>query len=48
MAGVNNIRAPADVMMAQYAIPFCVALAHHRSARSACSTNPRSKTRSPP
>jgi 2-methylcitrate dehydratase PrpD len=33
MAGVNNIRAPADVMMAQYAIPFCVALAHHRDPR---------------
>src|SRR5262249_44650906 len=30
MAGVNNIRAPADVMMAQYSIPFCVALAHVR------------------
>jgi len=33
MAGVNNIRAPADVMMAQYAIPFCVALAHYRDPR---------------
>jgi len=33
MAGVNNIRAPADIMMAQYAIPFCVALAHHRDPR---------------
>ena len=30
MAGVNNIRAPADIMMAQYSIPFCVALAHVR------------------
>jgi 2-methylcitrate dehydratase PrpD len=30
MAGVNNIRAPADIMMAQYSIPFCVALAHLR------------------
>jgi 2-methylcitrate dehydratase PrpD len=33
MAGVNNIRAPADLMMAQYAIPFCVALAHVRDPR---------------
>jgi 2-methylcitrate dehydratase PrpD len=33
MAGVNNIRAPADVMMMQYAIPFCVALAHYRDPR---------------
>ena len=33
MAGVNNIRTPADVMLAQYAIPFCVALAHHRDPR---------------
>jgi 2-methylcitrate dehydratase PrpD len=30
MAGVNNIRSPADIMMAQYSIPFCVALAHVR------------------
>jgi 2-methylcitrate dehydratase PrpD len=30
MAGVNNIPSPADVMMAQYSIPFCVALAHLR------------------
>src|SRR5262245_61937328 len=33
MVGVNNIRAPADLMMAQYAIPFCVALAHVRDPR---------------
>ncbi len=33
MATVNNIRAPADLMMAQYSIPFCVALAHHRDPR---------------
>jgi 2-methylcitrate dehydratase PrpD len=33
MAGVNNIRSPADVMMAQYSIPFCVALAHLRDPR---------------
>jgi 2-methylcitrate dehydratase PrpD len=30
MAGVNNIPSPADIMMAQYSIPFCVALAHMR------------------
>jgi 2-methylcitrate dehydratase PrpD len=33
MAKVNNIRAPADIMMAQYSIPFCVALAHVRDPR---------------
>jgi 2-methylcitrate dehydratase PrpD len=30
MAKVNNIPLPADIMMAQYSIPFCVALAHVR------------------
>ena len=35
MATVNNIPAPADLMMAQYSLPFCVALAHYaKSARS--------------
>ena len=33
MAGINNIRSPADIMMAQYSIPFCVALAHLRDPR---------------
>jgi 2-methylcitrate dehydratase PrpD len=33
MARVNNIPAPADIMMAQYSIPFCVALAHVRDPR---------------
>jgi 2-methylcitrate dehydratase PrpD len=33
MAGVNNIPSPADIMMAQYSIPFCVALAHFRNPR---------------
>src|SRR5271166_5068417 len=33
MAGVNNIPSPADVMMAQFSIPFCVALAHMRDPR---------------
>jgi 2-methylcitrate dehydratase PrpD len=33
MAGVNNIPSPADIMMAQYSIPFCVALAHTRDPR---------------
>ena len=37
MAGVNNIPSPADIMMAQYSIPFCVALAHLRDPH-----NPRS------
>jgi 2-methylcitrate dehydratase PrpD len=33
MAGVNNIASPADIMMAQYSLPFCVALAHFRDPR---------------
>ena len=33
MASINNIPAPADLMMAQYSIPFCVALAHFRDPR---------------
>src|SRR5438132_6090623 len=33
MARVNNIPSPADLMMAQYSIPFCVALAHFRDPR---------------
>jgi len=33
MARVNNIASPADIMMAQYSIPFCVALAHVRDPR---------------
>src|SRR5499426_1533001 len=33
MARVNNIPSPADIMMAQYSIPFCVALAHVRDPR---------------
>ena len=30
MATINNIRNPTDIMMAQYSIPFCVALALFR------------------
>ena len=33
MARVNNIPSPADIMMAQYSLPFCVALAHVREDR---------------
>src|SRR5262249_18280897 len=33
MAKVNNIPSPADIMMAQYSVPFCVALAHARDPR---------------
>jgi 2-methylcitrate dehydratase PrpD len=33
MATINNIPAPTDIMMAQYSIPFCVALAHYKDAR---------------
>ena len=32
MATINNIPAPTDLMMAQYSLPFCVALAHYRNA----------------
>src|SRR5262245_18452749 len=33
MATINNIPEPADLMMSQYSLPFCVALAHHREPR---------------
>jgi 2-methylcitrate dehydratase PrpD len=33
MATINNIPAPTDLMMAQYSLPFCVALAHYREPR---------------
>jgi 2-methylcitrate dehydratase PrpD len=33
MAKINNIPSPTDVMMAQYSIPFSVALAHYRDPR---------------
>jgi 2-methylcitrate dehydratase PrpD len=33
MATINNIPRPTDLMMAQYSIPFCVALAHFRNLR---------------
>jgi 2-methylcitrate dehydratase PrpD len=33
MARVNNIASPTDIMMSQYSIPFCVALAHVRDPR---------------
>jgi len=33
MARVNNIPSPADITMAQYSVPFCVALAHVRDPR---------------
>jgi 2-methylcitrate dehydratase PrpD len=37
MATVNNIRDPTDIMMAQYSIPFCVALALFRDPRNPAS-----------
>jgi 2-methylcitrate dehydratase PrpD len=37
MATINNIPAPADIMMAQYSIPFCVALALVRDPRDPAS-----------
>jgi 2-methylcitrate dehydratase PrpD len=39
MATVNNIPEPADLMMAQYSLPFNVALAHHRNPRDPASFN---------
>jgi 2-methylcitrate dehydratase PrpD len=39
MATVNNIPSPTDLMMAQYSLPFCIALAHHRNARDPASFN---------
>jgi 2-methylcitrate dehydratase PrpD len=42
MATVNNIPAPADLMMAQYSLPFCVALAHHRNPRDPASFDAKS------
>ena len=39
LATVNNIPSPADLMMAQYSLPFCVALAHHRNPRDPASFN---------
>jgi 2-methylcitrate dehydratase PrpD len=37
MATINNIADPADIMMAQYSIPFCVALALFRDPRDPAS-----------
>jgi len=42
MATINNIPAPADLMMAQYSLPFCVALAHYRNARDPAAFSARS------
>jgi 2-methylcitrate dehydratase PrpD len=42
MATVNNIPAPKDLMMAQYSLPFCAALAHYHDARDPASFNARS------
>jgi 2-methylcitrate dehydratase PrpD len=42
MATINNIPAPTDLMMAQYSLPFCVALAHHRDPRDPRSFNKKS------
>lgn len=42
MATVNNILAPADLMMAQYSLPFCAALSHFKNARDPASFNLKS------
>jgi 2-methylcitrate dehydratase PrpD len=34
MAGLHNIAEPADLMMAQYSVPFCAALALYRDPRN--------------
>lgn len=39
MATINNIAQPSDLMMAQYSIPFSVALAHYRNPRDPRSFN---------
>ncbi len=39
MATVNNIPEPTDLMMAQYSLPFNVALAHYREPRDPASFN---------
>jgi 2-methylcitrate dehydratase PrpD len=44
MATVNNIPDPADIMMAQYSIPFCVALALFRDPRNPASFDDTSLT----
>jgi 2-methylcitrate dehydratase PrpD len=41
MAGVHNIPAPADVMLAQYSLPFNVALAHYKNPRDPASFTAR-------
>jgi 2-methylcitrate dehydratase PrpD len=33
MATINNITQPSDVMMSQYSLPFCAALAHYHDPR---------------
>ncbi len=40
MATINNIPDPTDIMMAQYSIPFCVALALFRDPRNPASFDP--------
>jgi 2-methylcitrate dehydratase PrpD len=42
MATINNIPAPTDLMMAQYSLPFCVALAHYHNPRDPRSFNLKS------
>jgi 2-methylcitrate dehydratase PrpD len=42
LATINNIPAPTDLMMAQYSLPFCVALAHHHDPRDPRSFNLKS------
>ncbi|AMN41001.1 MmgE/PrpD family protein [Rhodoplanes sp. Z2-YC6860] len=39
MASVHNIPEPADLMLAQYSLPFNVALAHYKDARDPASFN---------
>jgi 2-methylcitrate dehydratase PrpD len=44
MTTINNIPKPAGLMMAQYSIPFCVALAHFKNPRDPRSFNAKAVT----
>jgi 2-methylcitrate dehydratase PrpD len=44
MATINNIADPADIMMAQYSIPFCIAIALFRDPRDPASFDEQALT----
>jgi 2-methylcitrate dehydratase PrpD len=47
MATINNIANPTDIMMAQYSIPFCIALALFRDPRDPASFDDSALTDAP-